>query len=159
MVISFAISSLSFLAIYFYGDKLISRVEQVVSECAKFELNEPVYDTSITPDICKDYCWLKNQTTAPYILEPYCSEWKADIMGNNKNTNIKPRPRLIAFCISGAFGISLLIYYARKLLINYRDALEIFQMFLKDFKETPRSRLVNKYLVDDPILEDNDEDQ
>jgi hypothetical protein len=32
-------------------------------------------------------------------------------------------------------------------------------MFLKDFKETPRSKLVNKYLVDDPIIEDNDEDQ
>lgn len=158
IVISFAICSISFLAIYFYGDKLISRVEQVVSECAKFDTNQPSTDPKITLEICKDYCWLIDDESKE--LESFCTEWKGDIIGNNnKKTTIKPRPRLIAFCITGIVVMSLLMFYSRKVLINYRDALEIFQMFLKDFKETPRSKLVNKYLVDDPIIEDNDEDQ
>jgi hypothetical protein len=36
--------------------------------------------------------------------------------------------------------------------------LELFQIFLRDFKETPRSRVAKKFVVDDPIIEE-DEDQ
>ena len=39
----------------------------------------------------------------------------------------------------------------------YRESLELFQIFLKDFKETPRSRLAKKFVVDDPILEEDED--
>jgi hypothetical protein len=53
--------------------------------------------------------------------------------------------------------ISVFIFYVRRVIINYRTSLELFQIFLKDFKETPRTKMAKKYLKDDPILEDDTE--
>lgn len=54
-------------------------------------------------------------------------------------------------------SITLLGFYLRMTIINYRSTLEVYQAFMGQFKETPRTKIVKKYLVDDPILEASEE--
>jgi hypothetical protein len=54
-------------------------------------------------------------------------------------------------------GVSVFLFFTRRVIINYRDTLELFQVYLSDFKETPRSRVAKKFLVDDPIIEVDEE--
>jgi hypothetical protein len=51
--------------------------------------------------------------------------------------------------------LGLVTFYSRKIVVNFRTSLELYQIFLSKFKETPRTKVVKKYLVDDPILEED----
>ena len=53
-------------------------------------------------------------------------------------------------------SVTTILFFTLKVLRTYRSKLELFQIFLRDFKETPRSRLVKKFLVEDPIMEDEE---
>jgi len=53
--------------------------------------------------------------------------------------------------------LSVITFYSRKIIVNFRTCLELYQIFLSKFEETPRTKVVKKYLVDDPILEDEEE--
>ena len=54
-------------------------------------------------------------------------------------------------------ALSILGYYTRRVVINYRNALELYQVCLSEFKETPRTKVAKKYLKDDPIMECDNE--
>jgi hypothetical protein len=71
---------------------------------------------------------------------------------------VPPSPRLLTLIIFCMILMSVSIFFMRRVLVNYRDTLELFQVFLSDFKETPRSRVAKKYLVDDPIIEEDEEE-
>lgn len=68
-----------------------------------------------------------------------------------------PKILLIIICIIFMIGLSILAYYNTKVVVNYRRALELYQVCLSEFKETPRTKVAKKYLKDDPIMEDEDE--
>jgi hypothetical protein len=48
-------------------------------------------------------------------------------------------------------------YFVRKCVLGYINALELYQVFMQEFKETPRTKVAKKYVIDDPIIEDEDE--
>lgn len=101
-------------------------------------------------------------------LHPECIDlcWVGDKKDKNTNTcdadmekilKANPRLLLIILCVVFMIGLSILAYYNLKVVVNYRRALELYQVCLSEFKETPRTKLAKKYLKDDPIMEDEDE--
>lgn len=73
------------------------------------------------------------------------------------NIGAKPYNLLASFCGLLMLGALLLGLYSRSLIMNYRRTLEVYQAFMAQFKETPRSKIIKKYLVDDPIQETSEE--
>ena len=69
-----------------------------------------------------------------------------------------PETLLVVFCLVCMVSICVFSFYSRKVVINYRNALDLYQVFTSEFKETPRTKVAKKYLKDDPILEDDDEE-
>jgi hypothetical protein len=65
---------------------------------------------------------------------------------------------MISFCIFLTVTFATFFYFSRRAVIRYRKTLELYQTFMSQFKETPRSKIVKKYLVDDPIMEEVSDD-
>lgn len=65
---------------------------------------------------------------------------------------------MITFCIVLSIAFAAFYYFSRRAVIRYRKTVELYQTFMSQFKETPRSKIVKKYLVDDPIMEEVSDD-
>ena len=69
---------------------------------------------------CQKICWGSLTTSK-------CDDY-LNFVGESK-----PETILIIFCFVNMIVLSIFGFYARRVVINYRNALQLFQVFMKEF--------------------------